>query len=319
VDLFFALSGFLISWRLLDEHAQTSTISLGAFYLRRAFRILPAYVTCLLALAALAAAVDLGVSAREWVSSTVFLRNYVALDEGSGWYTAHFWSLAVEEHFYLVWPFTLAFIGVRRARWAAIAIALAVTAWRVVEFRWQAVPVLLGPISFHERTDVRLDALLWGCVAALWLHKIGAARLKDSIPVHAAWAAAALIVVVAVAQPPLTLLWQSALFPLLFVATMLYPTTLLGRLLELPVVRWIGRLSYSLYLWQQLFLVAGAEPRPLPLGALQEWPLNLVALLTCAAISYYAIEQPALAFGHSLARRRSAAPVLVPAPVATRP
>ena len=68
-------------------------------------------------------------------------------------------------------------------------------------------------------------------------------------------------------------------------------------------MRWIGRISYSLYLWQQLFLVHAKIPRPLPLGRLQDWPLNIVAVFVCASASYYLLERPLVAFGHSLSTR----------------
>ena len=66
-------------------------------------------------------------------------------------------------------------------------------------------------------------------------------------------------------------------------------------------MRWIGRISYSLYIWQQLFL--GTIRRPLPLGILQEFPLNIVAVFVCAATSYYLLERPLVRIGHSLSAR----------------
>jgi len=310
VDLFFALSGLLISWVLLDEHARTGAISLTGFYLRRVFRILPAYAASLLVLALLASGTTLVVGAREWTGSMLFLRNYTSVPDGDGWYTAHFWSLAVEEHFYLIWPALLAAAGIRRARLAAIALALVVASWRVVEFRWQLVPGLVGGVPFTGRTDIRLDALLWGCAAALWLRELGPDRVRGWLPKGAEYATAVLLLVNAVVSPPLALLWQSMLFPALLVSTLLHADGRLGRLLDTAALRWVGRVSYSLYLWQQLFLVGGVEARVLPLGVWQTWPLNVLAVFGCAAASYYCIERPTLALSRVFAARPPGVPVL---------
>src|SRR5580704_3843554 len=109
VPVFFGLSGILITKLLLEEFDRTGAISLKNFYIRRAFRILPPaslYVLCV-------AALGLVVSRTEFVGSLLFFRNYLP-DSIAGLYTAHFWSLAVEEHFYLIWPGLLVWLGVRR-------------------------------------------------------------------------------------------------------------------------------------------------------------------------------------------------------------
>jgi len=94
---------------------------------------------------------------------------------------------------------------------------------------------------------------------------------------------------------------------------------LFSRILETWPMRWAGRISYSHYLWQLLFLAGWEVPRPLPFGSLQEWPLNIVAVFVCAAASYYLLERPLLALGHSVAagflsRRNQTFAVAEPAP-----
>src|SRR5258708_25275484 len=96
VDVFFGISGFLICTRLLQEEERTGRISLRNFYIRRAFRILPPYLLYLVVLAAIAGIGLITLHAMDFVSCLLFFRNYVA----GSWYTGHFWSLAVEEHFY---------------------------------------------------------------------------------------------------------------------------------------------------------------------------------------------------------------------------
>jgi peptidoglycan/LPS O-acetylase OafA/YrhL len=87
--------------------------------------------------------------------------------------------------------------------------------------------------------------------------------------------------------------------PGVLAGTALHPRTLLGRILELPALRWIGRISYSLYLWQQIFLVDGWTPRRF----VQTWPLNILAVFGCAVISYYGLERPMIALGRRLGQR----------------
>jgi peptidoglycan/LPS O-acetylase OafA/YrhL len=99
-------------------------------------------------------------------------------------------------------------------------------------------------------------------------------------------------------SPPLQTGCESFLVPVILIGTVLNPGLLLSRILEASPLRWIGKISYSLYLWQQLFL--GSVNHPPPLGWLQEFPLNLVAVFACACASYYLLERPLVAIGHSL-------------------
>jgi peptidoglycan/LPS O-acetylase OafA/YrhL len=306
VDLFFGISGLLICGRLLDEHEKTGGISLGSFYIRRIFRILPPAFAYLAIVGLLAIAGFIAVSPREWLSSVFFSRNYIVMPEATGWYTGHFWSLAVEEHFYLIWPAALLTLGARRARRYLPAIAIAVAIWRMADFHWLHGQIWPGVLSdnIYERTDTRFDGLLWGCwialIASVPAYRVALARrLSPSV-------IAGLIVLLAaclVLNPPLAMAWEAFLVPVILAGTVLNPKPLFSRMLEAPPMRWVGRISYSLYLWQQLFLVGWKIPRPLPFGRLQEFPLNLVAVFVCASASYYLLERPLVAFGHSLSAR----------------
>jgi peptidoglycan/LPS O-acetylase OafA/YrhL len=90
--------------------------------------------------------------------------------------------------------------------------------------------------------------------------------------------------------------------PLLILGTVVQSTRLSGRILETSAFRWVGRLSYSLYLWQQLFLV-WSEDRVPGLGLLQTFPFNLLAVFACATLSLVLVETPLIAVGHKIAKR----------------
>jgi peptidoglycan/LPS O-acetylase OafA/YrhL len=270
------------------------------------FRILPPAFAYLAIVGLLAIAGVIAVSPREWLSSVFFSRNYIVMPPDAGWYTGHFWSLAVEEHFYLIWPTALLMLGSGRARRYLPGIAIAVAIWRALDFHFfhgQIWPGVLND-NIYERTDTRFDGLLWGCWIALVLsvptyREILERRLSATVT---ASLVAALIACIAL-KPPLQMAWESLLVPIILAGTVLNPTMLFSRILEVSAIRWIGRISYSLYIWQQLFLVGSKIPRPLPFGRVQEWPLNIVAVFVCASASYYLLERPLVAIGHSLSAR----------------
>lgn len=297
VDVFFGISGFLITMRLLAEFDARGSLDLRSFYVRRIFRIVPPYVAYLAGATLLAVTPGPGGWAREVASCLLFFRNYYP---GGGWFTAHFWSLAIEEHFYLLWPVFLAVVAARRLTWAVVFIALAIGGWRTADDHFQILSPLSSGVAFLQRTDIRLDALLMGCVGALIFtrYRDGCVRLLHP----GTWTALVLAFVVCVtARPPLSLTLTAIIVPLLLMGTVGRPGTWIGRLLESAIASWIGRVSYSLYLWQQLFLIPG-DALPLSrIAPVQMLPLNLLAVFACAAGSYYAIERPLIAAGHRLA------------------
>ena len=162
VALFFALSGFLITTRLLEERQRRGSISLKKFYTRRVFRLIPASLTFLLVLGVLTLAGVLTVTREQWLCSLFFFRNYIPMDfSGGGWFTAHFWSLAIKEHYYLIWPALL--ILSRGPAIVPAVIATGVATCRYIDLHYHVVHATLW---FPGRTDVRLDGLLWGCALA---------------------------------------------------------------------------------------------------------------------------------------------------------
>jgi peptidoglycan/LPS O-acetylase OafA/YrhL len=303
VSLFFAISGFLICSRLLEEEQLFGRISLKGFYLRRACRILPAALAYLGALALLGLFGLVIVTPLEWWSCVLFFRNYLPpewIRAGWGGYTIHYWSLAVEEHFYLLWPALLAFSGRVRARYLAAGLAAAVAIWRWWDFHHQLVNRYLPGLLFPSRTDVRLDALLLGCLAALVMaERHWRARLDRHFTASVWWGCVlAYVLTQAITRKHDYGLQESVLLATLVAGTVLHPAGIVGRILESPVMKWVGRLSYSLYLWQQLFLIPGAR---WPLSILQRSPWNLIAVFLLAAASYELVERPMIRLGHRLA------------------
>jgi peptidoglycan/LPS O-acetylase OafA/YrhL len=306
VSLFFGLSGFLITSRLLAERAATGAMSLRRFYVRRAFRILPPALTYLAIIGAAAALGLIPLYPPELVAAACFFRNYLPpnLPLGGGFFTWHFWSLAIEEHFYLLWPPLLRRLRAPGALRAAVGLSLGVAVWRLLELLREGFRYGHTLVGFPWRTDLRLDALLCGAaVAVAFTYPTVRSWLAGRAGAAAWLLAAALFGLVVARYGTRPTIWQSALVPILIAGTVARPHDPVGRLLDTAPVRWIGRLSYSLYLWQQLWVPPVGFPRTL--GAAQAWPLNLVMVVACAVASYVLVERPCIAVGRRLAARQS--------------
>jgi peptidoglycan/LPS O-acetylase OafA/YrhL len=295
----------LITSKLLEEEESSGRISLPNFYLRRAFRILPAAIVYLTSIALLAALGLIYVSRMEWFASLFFYRNYSSLyhiDQTLGlpWFTTHFWSLSLEEHFYLLLP-ALLFLTRRKGRIASlVVIILSVIVHRQLELAHRE----WFTIVFH--TDIRLGALLIPALfAVLSRSKTFGEHFNSFIRRwHLVFVLGFLLVLQLPEGSELQMTAIEVLMPGIVLGTVLKPKSLGTQLLEWPPLRWIGRISYSLYLWQQLFFTQ----RFLlwrPLGRLETWPLNLLLTFLMATLSYYAVERPLVRLGHRLTTGRS--------------
>lgn len=304
VDIFFGISGLLITSRLIEEDAAQGRINLKKFYIRRAFRILPPLILFLLTIALLGYFVAVPIQVTDWIRALCFAANYGP--PTTSWYIAHTWSLSVEEHFYFLWPLILLLYSNRRAMLIGVCAALLITAWRIMDIHYRIVPAYVGFIPW--RTDTRMDSLLFGAVIACLLrHPIWGSRLTHFLSPSATYITLFILVGLQIAlganphlQHPVHFL-QMILIPAVLVGTVSNPTSWLSRLLELDWLRWLGRLSYSLYLWQQLFFVPDGS-RVTALRKVQDWPFNFLAVMSFAAASYYLVERPSIKAGHRLAR-----------------
>jgi peptidoglycan/LPS O-acetylase OafA/YrhL len=299
VLIFFALSGYLITSRLLNEYNAHGRISLRNFYLRRVFRILPPALFYLLTVSTLTLT---GVVVCSWAtirSAVLLYTNYAEVGD-FGWRVGHFWSLSVEEHFYLFWPALLMLFGVRKGWRTAASIAVTICIWRILDDRFHFLAWL-----FHDahlavdsyRTDLIADVLLWGCCLAFFLRPPFRNAIGPIASSIIAVATMILLVTLGVLRINHVTMLEHLLPTICLGAVVAAPNTPIGRFLELPPMRFIGRLSYGLYIWQQLFLGGWGSRLPLLFA--------LPAILACAFFSFVVVEQTSIRFGRKLIRRRT--------------
>ena len=277
VAIFFVISGFLITSLLLREHGETGRVSLKLFYVRRAFRILPPFWAFLFLLMLLRTTKHLDFSWQGWTSAFVFLRDYWRSPD---WWTGHTWSLSIEEQFYLLWPACLALAGLTKSKRAALTVIVAAPVVRII------CHLLLPHLGWQEQLmfHMRMDSLMIGCAVALFY---------DRLQIKWTWVVPAAIFLFVVSPFLITRLHGYYLLPLgysldnLAIAYLLLyvvrnPGSAFGRLLNHRLIVHLGVISYSLYLWQQLFL------------GLWPFPSGLLGSLLAAELSWRIIEMPAL-------------------------
>lgn len=301
VQLFFAISGILICSRLLEEQRMHGHISLKGFYIRRVFRIQPAAIVFLATIGLLALIGTLHPTLPASLSSLLCYRNFYEaanrMTSPDDRYTAHFWSLAVEEHFYLLLPSLLVF---GRKKVVPLLGTLA-----VIFFLWPPLAHHFGIFDTQFaawRTDMALRDLLVPALMAVLLARPSFRERMTKMSSHNVLillTIGALLISQLILKGHLTGEITCIGFPLVVISTMLHPEGWLGRLLETRPFLFIGRISYSLYLWQQLFFLHRKDYSSLRF--LQSTPWNLIAVLVCAILSYYVIEKPLMRMGHRLA------------------
>ena len=273
VLVFFVLSGYLITRLLTEERNRTGRVALGRFYLRRGLRLLPALVIVCASL------LVVGTAWSRVVPVLGYYGNYARIAGVDLGLLTHSWSLAVEEHFYLVWPLVIGLVPARHRFRAVVFLAVAAIAWRGIAI------VVMSPGWVYNATDTNAAALLAGC----WL---AVAR-----PSAWRWAGWSVPVLVALAFLPAfgvegpAFAWGGFVAIGLSVAAvqfaLAHPVWLEGR-----VVVWIGMVSYGLYLWHYVFIRSD----------IPTW-LALVLTLATSAASWYLVEAPIRRWRERLGRR----------------
>jgi peptidoglycan/LPS O-acetylase OafA/YrhL len=310
VDIFFVLSGYIITARLLEEQAATQTIGLPSFYARRAFRILPIVVCYIAAISALSLALPMDVHPSQLAGSLFFFRNYQYAAQPAGVYTAQFWSLSIEEHFYLLWPLLLLRFGKRPGLWMAAIGAGICGLWRFYDITHPDGPIgrwLPGAtVGLRTlRTDARLDGLLLGCTLAILLIRPEVrAWIERNFPKETPLLCATLLVLNEQRVNGCAAFSNYVLIVLMVASTLVVEEGLAYKWLNSRLLVGIGTISYSLYVWQQIFLLHPAGMHPL--GRFGQFPLNLICAFTVAACSFYFVEKPSTRLAKRLARRSNA-------------
>jgi peptidoglycan/LPS O-acetylase OafA/YrhL len=311
VGVFFVLSGYLITDLLLAEREREGAIALGRFWLRRARRLLPALwvmlVVVTLWIAFLAPAQVAGVRG-DLVAALLYFSNWWYAFQHVSYFASfgapsplgHLWSLAVEEQFYLIWPLLL-ILATRwvRRRWLLVGVVVA----GVVASAW-AMATLVQPGSdptrVYEGTDTRAFQLLIGAALAfVWPSRrltgpISALR-RRGLDALGAVGMAVIVVMVMDTNEYETFLYRGgmvilSLATVAVVAVLAHPSTLLGRILGAPPLRWIGVRSYGIYLWHYpiIVLTSPVVGTAGPLLTLAQ----VGATLAVAALSWRFVEEP---------------------------
>jgi peptidoglycan/LPS O-acetylase OafA/YrhL len=318
VYLFFAISGFLVCTRILEDENFLGYFNVKNFYIRRFFRIQP---TALIYLGTVFLLTIFGVvheSRPNFFGSLFLYQNYLfnSTDRNiAPWiFTGHFWSLAVEEHFYLI--LSLLLLLWRKNRAIIFSCALACL------YFWD----LFGEQIHHyapgagiRNTEFQLEYLLFAALLAVLVRK---QFIRDFIiRFIKPWTVLILAIIsrsislaiqplppgthpnlfIFLVSPPTILNYSFSFF---VVATVFHPRSWTGRILEWKPLRFIGRISYSLYLWHVFFFAASipeANVHTRWLLALNQRPWRYVAALAAACISYYWIEKPCIRLGHYMA------------------
>lgn len=289
VDIFFVLSGFLITTLLIREHKRTRKTAIGPFYFRRCVRILPAYFTFLATVFILEKIGPQQLTQQDWLGALTYTTNFLS---DPSWRLGHLWSLSIEEHFYLVWPFAFAFVSPQK-RWqlpvACIGLSILVRVLCYVQFPESA-------WMCNRWTFTRCNAISIGCLLSLlafsktgclWTHRLGSAF-------HPAIYAAVLVASVALSR--LYYAYAIITAPVingLLIAGLIWSCLLRQdcrsvRWLDHKYLRMIGIRSYSIYLWQQLVLAPGSQC----IG--DSLILTMAAIALMAEASWLLVELPML-------------------------
>ena len=312
VDVFFVISGYLITSLLIAEFEDRGRIALGRFWAGRARRLLPALFALLAVCLAIGATLQRGklIGLRgDALASIFYVANWRFIFSHESYFAQfgrpsllrHLWSLAVEEQFYLLWP-PLFLIGMRLLRRATLAALVALGAIGSTALMWALYRPGADTSRIFYGTDTRAAPLLIGVLLAFaW--KPSAMPAWDSARARRRLDALSVVALAAVIYAFVTVhdydqsIYRGGFLALalsagLLLATIVHPASTLGHALARPVPRWLGERSYGIYLWHWPVLVfsrPGVDVH-LPRGVLI--PAQAAATVVLAAVSYRYIERP---------------------------
>lgn len=292
VRLFFVLSGFLITGLLVKEWDRHGKLSLSAFYARRSIRIFPAFYLYIAVIAALSFAGFITVSQSQFIAAASYTWNYLgtwAHDqpiEGS-WFLGHLWTLSLEEQFYIFWPTFIILAGWRKASITCAVLPILLPFLRIA---WYFLfPEHRGYLGMMFHTAI--DSILIGCAFALWSKKLPNWLSTNRIVLILAFVFAFFVsplLAHSIRGYGITVGFGLDGIACGIMILQTFHCRLWEKVLSFPALVLIGMWSYSLYLWQQLFLTS------LNTTWSGSFPLSLLALTACALASFYLVEQPLL-------------------------
>lgn len=320
VDVFFVVSGFLITTLLLREFSGTGRILLGRFWLRRARRLLPALLVVVAVSTALGFLIgrDLLVAiGRQTLGVVTFSNNWLEIGAGSSYFAqtspqlfANFWSLAVEEQFYVLWPFgflvLVRVVSSRRTRLRIVAVCAVASA------ALMAVLYLPGTDAtrVYYGTDTHAFGLMIGvALAFMWSGGTGIdlnrANWRQRRLFVGLVALAALICSMFLLHSTSWFTYRGGMFLACVVTAVLILTLLEGTgplqsIMDHPALVWVGRRSYGIYLWHWPALVICDALVPRAIGTAGWWTARLIALaltFVISALSFRLVEQPVRRLG----------------------
>ena len=294
VVIFFVISGFLITSLMLSEHARTGRVSLRLFYARRAIRIFPASYAYLVCISLLWLAGVIHLQARDLWHAITYTVNY--MPGGCSWQIGHLWSLSVEEQFYLLWPFAFVTLNPRRATIAAASVIALAPIARVANRLF-----LTGtPYQDLPMFPMVADSLATGCLLASirgWLEQ-RSWYLRLFRPAYSVLLLALIFALNRYMSYTLVkvLGWGAINISvaILIHRSVWQPGDWIGRLLNWKPIAFVGVLSYSLYVWQQLFLNRDST------AWVNAFPQNLAFAIVAALGSYLLLEKPLFKLRHRL-------------------
>jgi peptidoglycan/LPS O-acetylase OafA/YrhL len=317
VDVFFVLSGYLITWILLDRYNNLGSIDFKGFYLSRARRLLPAFFF-------LAFGVLVGVGL--WAPDTIerFLQDlpWAATGTTNWWFIAtgqdyfgqigrpsllqHTWSLAIEAQFYIIWPIVISTFASRihlsRVRW--LALSGAVFSWMALLWvaHYSGASAVNANSHMYFGTDTHSSGLFIGAALAVaWKPRnfkarisVGAKRFINAV----SFGSLGVLLLTFIFVNELTGRFYLISFPIvgiatgLLIASVIHPASILAKWLSNSVVQWIGTRSYGLYLWHWIVIQVLRPGYDLNWATWQVVSLQLIILLSITEFSYRFIEMP---------------------------
>jgi peptidoglycan/LPS O-acetylase OafA/YrhL len=311
VDIFFVLSGFLITSLLLAEQDKTGTISVRTFYVRRAKRLMPALFAVLIVVAAIGSLYPQQVTRLrgDVIAALAYGTNWWLIDQNSSYFRAggehppllnHLWSLAVEEQFYLIWPLVIvAVVALLRRRGPLPREVLLTITISLIAASTVLAAVLYDPFGNPSRvyfgTDTRAATPLVGAAFAIavrpWRRQLRSWAQLRTRDTAAVLALVALCCVLVGSRDTAPLLYRGGFLLVALVAGLLvsmvsHPLSRVAAMLDIRPLRWLGTRSYGLYLWHWPIFVLVPGGGPISAAA------KILLSVGFAEASYRLVEQP---------------------------